>query len=137
MARGQSALSSSSSSLSPFSLVGLLLLLNLPLGLTVGQKVHTLYWNSTSPIFHSDDPFLVNMEGHKFTFDQVGRTLSFLDYFQCRCSWFHQFHLSSRFGPHSHFLISSSKFSFQLIFLKKQNTSSLSTFAHTALTPNF
>ena len=87
MARGRSALSSSSS-LSPFSLLwkryssllGLLLLLHLPLGLAVGQTVHTLYWNSTSPIFHSDDPLLVNMEGHKFTFDQVGRTLSFHDF---------------------------------------------------------
>ena len=87
MARGQSALSPlsflSPSSFPPFlwhrytSLLGLLLL-HLPLGIAAGQTVHTLYWNSTSPIFHSDDPLLVNMEGHKFTFDQVGRTPSLL-----------------------------------------------------------
>ena len=85
MARGRSAqsplssLSPSSSSLlwqNHSSLLGLLLLLYLPLGLTAGQTIHTLYWNSSSPIFHSNDPLLVNMEGHKFTFDQVGRALN-------------------------------------------------------------
>jgi len=81
MARGQSVLSPLSSLSSPSSifwwhrytsLLGLLLLLlHLPVGLAAGQTVHTLYWNSTSPIFHSKDPLLVNMEGHKFTFDQA------------------------------------------------------------------
>ena len=80
MSKDESALlrpisSISSSSLpwprNPGPLLSLLLFLHLPLGRSAGQTIHTLYWNSTSPIFHSDEPLLVNMDGHKFTFDQV------------------------------------------------------------------
>ena len=79
MSEGKPALlrppSSNSSSLpwprNPGPLLSLLLFLHLPLGRSAGQTIHTLYWNSTSPIFHSDEPLLVNMDGHKFTFDQV------------------------------------------------------------------
>ena len=49
-----------------------LLLLLLPMAFT--RKVHTLYWNSTNPVFHSASPLLVNMEGHQFSFDQVAAT---------------------------------------------------------------
>ena len=116
MARGRSALSPLSSLSSPSSFLWqrntpllVLLLLHLPLGLAAGQTIHTLYWNSTSPIFHSDDPLLVNMEGHKFTFDQVGTTPSFHDSSQLQFTtdFVSSIRSSSRY-PAPHFLVSHS-----------------------------
>ena len=60
----------------------LLLLLLLLLPTCHSQTVHTLYWNSSSPIFHSSSPLLVNMQGHRFTFDQVC-TLPYMAGYNC------------------------------------------------------
>jgi len=48
-----------------------LLLLLLPTPAHSTPQVHSLYWNSSSAIFHSPAPLVVNMQGDTYTFDQA------------------------------------------------------------------